>query len=102
MTTWIQYRIRSKWLHGNLPLIVLRLLRNSPMDRWEMLDSLYHSFGIAPDEKELERLVKSFLKLGYLRVMAGGKASRLRIDRGGLALLSRLEQEYKSIVSKYE
>ncbi len=102
MTTWMQYRIRSKWLDGNLPLIVLRLLRNVAMDRWEILDSLYNSFGISLDEKELEKLIKSFHDVGYLQVIRAGKRRRLRIDRSGLKLLSRLEREYLAIVSQYE
>src|SRR5712692_7130872 len=100
MTTWMEYRIRSKWLNGNLPLIVLKLLRNVSMDRWEILDSIYHSFGITPDEKELEKLIRSFHALGYLQITGSGKRTRLRIDRSGLRLLSRLEQEYKRILSQ--
>ncbi len=102
MTTWMQHRIRSKWLDGNLPLIVLRLLRNASMDRWEILDSLYHSFGITADEKELEKLIKSFHNLGCVQPIGSGKRTRLRIDRSGLRLLFRLEEGYLAIISQYE
>jgi hypothetical protein len=96
----MEYRIRSKLLDGNLPLIVLRLLRNVSMDKWEILDSIYHSFGISPDERELERLIKSFNDRGYLQITGNGKRARLRIQTSGVRLLSRLEQEYRAILSQ--
>ena len=97
MTTWVQYRIRSKWLDGNLPFIVLSLLAEAPLGRWEILDSLYRRFGITPNEKELERLVNSFVSLGLLRLLRGGAEPRLRIGRAGLRLLRRYEEMYRAV-----
>ena len=95
--TWVQYRIRSKWLDGNLPFIVLSLLAEAPLGRWEILDSFYRRFGIVPDEKELERLIDSFVSLGLLQLLRGRGEPRLRVGRAGLRLLRRYEETCRAI-----
>ena len=99
MTSWMQYRIRTKWLEGNLLLILLRLLREGPLAQWEILDSLYRSFGLSPDERIFGELVQSLGSQGYLSIRGEGKRHQLQISRDGLKLLSELEKEYKAIVS---
>ena len=98
MSTWMQYKIRARWFQGNLPLIILKLLRESPLGEWEILDSLYHSLRLAPNEREFERLIKSFVRLGYLQVVFWRKEPRLRINKAGLKLLSELEREQYAIL----
>ena len=99
MTTWMQYRIRTKWLEGNLLLILLKLLREGPLAQWEILDSLYHSFGLSPDERIFGELVQFLVSQGYLWIPAEGEVHQLQISRDGLKLLSEIEREYKAIVS---
>jgi DNA-binding PadR family transcriptional regulator len=97
MATWVQYRIRSKWLDGNLPFVVLTLLAEAPLGRWEILDSSYRRFGITPNEKELEKLINSFISLGLLRLLRGRGEPRLRIGKAGLRLLRRYEEMYRAV-----
>ncbi len=101
MSTWMQYKIRSRWFEGNLPLLILRLLRESPLGEWEILDSLFHSLRLQPNERELERLIKSFVRLGYLQVVRGRREPRLRINKAGLKLLSELEREQSAILREF-
>ena len=98
--SWMHYRIRSKWLDGNLPRLVLGLLAEAPLDRWEILDSCYRRFGIAPDEKELERLIDLYISLGLLRLLRGRGEPRLTIGRAGLGLLHRYEEMYRAVGSE--
>ena len=98
MSTWMQYKIRSKWFEGNLPLIILRLLREMPLGEWEILDSLYHTLRLAPNEREFEKIIKSFVRLGYLQVVSWRREPRLRINKAGLRLLSELEREHNAIL----
>jgi hypothetical protein len=97
MTTWMQFRIRSKWFDSNLPLVVLSLLAEAPLGIWEILDSLHRRFGITPNERELERLIKSFVSLGFLQVVIRRGEPRLRIDSAGLRLLRRYEEVYRAV-----
>ncbi len=100
MNSWMQYRIRSKWLKGNLSLVALRLLREKPLAEWEILDSLYHSFEFSPDEGKFKEFVQSLTSEGYIRLSAEAGMNRLQITEDGLRLLQELEKEYKDFLSK--
>lgn len=99
MTSWVQYRIRSKWLEGNLLLVALRLLRERSLAEWEILDSLYHSFEFSPDEGKFKELVQSLVSEGYVRLSGDTEMNRLQISGDGLRLLHELEKEYKDFLS---
>ena len=99
MTSWVQYRIRSKWLGGNLLLVALRLLRERPLAEWEILDSLYHSFEFSPDEGEFKEFVQSLASEGLIQSSGDAEMNRLEISEEGLRLLHKLEKEYKEFPS---
>ncbi|MBI3116999.1 MAG: hypothetical protein HYZ12_06670 [Thaumarchaeota archaeon] len=99
MNSWMQYRIRSKWLEGNLLLVALRLLRERPLAEWEILDSLYRSFEFSPDEGKFKEFVQSLATEGYIRLSGDAGMNRLQISEDGLRLLQELEREYKDFLS---
>jgi hypothetical protein len=92
------HRFRSSWLNENLQLIILRLLKSADLSEWEVLDLLYRRFGLAPDSKVFRRLVCNLESLDCVRFES--RSGRLRIARNGLILLSGLEAEYESILSR--
>lgn len=102
MTSWMQYRIRSRWLAGNLPLVILRLLRNAELCKWEVLDSLYRSFGLTPNDREFERTLEFLVSQGYLEAEKVNKKNRMRISTVGLKLLSEFEKEYFAIITNFD
>ncbi len=99
MNSWMQYRIRSKWLEANLSLVALRLLRERPLAEWEILDLLYHSFEFSPDEGKFKEFVQSLASEGCIRLSSEAGMNRLQISEDGLRLLQELEKEYKDFLS---
>ena len=99
MTSWVQYRIRSKWLGGNLLLVALTLLRERPLAEWEILDSLYHSFEFSPDEGEFKEFVRSLASKGLIQSSGDAEMNRLQISEKGLRLLHELEKESEDFLS---
>ena len=98
VSSWMLSRFRSAWLSQNLALLVLRLLRESSQNEWEILYRLHSRYGFSPAEREFWRSENSIVEDGYAS-MEPGPGGRLRITSAGLGLLLRLEEEHRSVVS---
>ncbi len=92
-------RSRWAWLSANLPLIVLRLLRESALSEWEILSRIHSSYGLSPSAHEFGRLEKSLVGEGYASVDSRLEGDKLQITTEGLRLLLRLEEEYRAVVA---
>jgi hypothetical protein len=92
-------RSRGAWLSANLPLMVLRLLRESALSEWEILSRLHSSYGLSPSAQEFGRLEKSLVGEGYASVDSLVGGDKLQITAEGLRLLLRLEEEYRAVVA---
>ena len=92
-------RFRSAWLTENMPLLVLRLLREASLSEWEILSQLHSKYGLTPSNREFGRLEKGLLGKGYANLESEHGGEKLCITSQGIGLLSRLEKEYKEIVS---
>ena len=95
-TNWMLYRIRSRWLNGNLPLLVLGLLREADLCDWEILDSLYRRYGMTPETREFQNLLNSLVRQGYVEVRRSKDTYRLRVRESGMKLLSEFERVYET------
>lgn len=83
-----------------MPLLVLRLLRESSQSEWEILSRLHLRYGFTPSAREFARLEKALINSGYATIeQAIGGGSRLRITAKGIGVLVRLENEYRGVVS---
>lgn len=92
-------RFRSAWLAENMPLLVLRLLRDSSLTEWEILSRLHSKYALTPTNREFGRLEKGLLGNGYVSIESEIGEDKLRITAKGAGLLVRLEDEYREIVS---
>ena len=92
-------RFRSAWLSQNMVLLVLRLLRGSPLSEWEILSTLHSRYGLNPTAQEFERLEKELVAEGLTLVEFGEDGGRLKITTAGLGALRRLEEEHRAVVS---
>ena len=99
-STWMVQRLRSAFLRENTLLIVLRLLRDTGLSEWEILEILHSRYGSVPTAKEFRKLCELMVRGGYAEIEAGEAARRLQITRSGVKLLSRLEDEYQSMLSE--
>jgi hypothetical protein len=98
VSTWMLQRFRSAWLAANLPLLVLRLLRESILSEWEILSRLHEKYGLNPTAHEFGRLEKWLLDKGFVSIEAHADGEKLQITTEGLGLLRRLEDEYRAVV----
>ena len=101
-SSWVIHRFRRAFLQENLTLVSLRLLRGSEMSEWEVLDSIYSRYRLAPDAKEIRKVLDALVSGGYASSELAGEVRKLRITRTGLELLQGLEEEYRAIVSRIE
>jgi hypothetical protein len=92
-------RFRSAWLSENMPMLVLRLLRDTSLTEWEILSRLHSRYGLTPSSREFGRLEKSLLGKGFVSLESETSRDKLRITNEGVGLLVRLEKEYADIVS---
>jgi hypothetical protein len=99
VSSWMLQRSRSAWLSANLPLLVLRLLRESSLSEWEVLSRLHSRYGLSPSAHEFGRLEKSLLGEGYARLDPWPGGDKLGITSEGLGLLRRLEEEHREVVA---
>ena len=97
--TWVLHRFRSAFVQGNLALIVLRLLVDSEMSEWEVMNALYDRYGSSPTSKEFRRLVDELLEGAYATTVEVEETRKLRISNQGRRLFQRLEDEYRQVVS---
>ena len=81
-------------------MAVLRLLKQTDLSEWQIMDSLYRLFGTAPDWKAFRTSLELLTSQGFLEVKNGGEARQLRVSKAGIKLLSALEKEYDAIVLK--
>lgn len=89
--SWMQFRIRSKWLKANLQLVILSALRSQPMDKWELIDEIYSRSGLRPEEEELRSTLDQLIREGFVAAAIEKCQTRMHINSLGLELLSRLE-----------
>lgn len=101
-SSWVIHRFRRAFLQENLMLITLRLLKRSEASEWEVLDSIYSRYRLAPDAKEFRRVLDALVSGGYASSEPGYDVRNLRITRTGLKLLRGLEDEYRAIVLSIE
>ena len=85
---------------ANLPLLVLRLIRDSSLNEWEILATLHKSFVIDPNARGLDLLKRTLLTGGYATTELGGGDAKLRITTKGMGLLERIELENLAFVSR--
>ncbi len=97
-SSWMLQRFRSAWLTENMPMLVLRLLREASLTEWEILSLLHSRYGLTPSTREFARLEKGILAKGYASIEAEAGGDKLRITAEGITLLLRLEKEYRQIV----
>lgn len=97
-SSWVVHRFRRAFLQENLMLVTLRLLKSSETSEWEVLDSIYSRYRLAPDAREFRKVLDALVSGGYARAEPGYEVGRLRITKTGLKLLRRLEDEYRAIV----
>ncbi len=98
-STWILQRFRSALFHENLVLIVLRLLEDSEPTEWEVLNSMYARYRLAPNAKEFRKMLETLVSGAYVGYETVEGSRRLRMTKAGARLLRRLEEEYRAIVS---
>ncbi|MGH9918677.1 MAG: hypothetical protein ACRD6W_07405 [Nitrososphaerales archaeon] len=91
-------RFRSAWLSENLALLVLRLLKRSTLNEWEILFTLHSRYGLNPSAREFQRLEKTLVGEGYALVDPGKHGGKLKITAAGLGALRRLEEEHQTVV----
>ena len=76
MMSWMQFRIRSRWLKANLPLVILSALRSQPMSKWELIDEIYSRSGLRPEEEELRSALDLLIREGFMRPAVEQSQSR--------------------------
>jgi hypothetical protein len=81
---------------------VLNLLKESDLNEWQIMDTLYRVFGIVLNGEKLGAFLKSLIEQGFVKVRADGEKPRLRISDAGVRLLAALEKEYGAILSKFD
>jgi|SRR5271170_3623642 len=101
-SSWVIHRFRRAFLREQILLITLRLLRDSQRSEWEVLDSLYSRYRLAPDPKDFRKLVDSLVNGGFASCGEVGDVRRLTITRAGVKLLHGLEEEYLAVMSSIE
>jgi len=92
-------RFRSALLSQNLPLLVLRLLRESALSEFEILSRLHARYGLTPSAREFGRLKRTLLHEGYVKLESGQACDRLEITATGILLLRLLEEEQRAVAS---
>lgn len=100
--TWIVRRMRIAFLRENMLLIVLKLLREGEKGEWEVLSALDSRFGLTPSAKEFRKVEETLVGGGYARLERPDGSRVLRMTDVGAALLGRLEEEYRAVVSGYD
>jgi hypothetical protein len=85
-------------LRENLLLVVLRLLKESQLSEWEILDLLYSRYESTPSVKEFRKLTETLVEGGYASFIWENRTDKLQVSEAGITLLRRLEEEYDSII----
>ncbi len=101
-SSWISQRFRSAWLSANLPLIVLRTIRESGMSEWEIFASLHRRLGIVPDPRDFHRVRRALLGEGYVLLEQESGDRRMMITEEGFHLLSLLEREHWAMAAEVD
>lgn len=96
---WTLTRFRSAWLTQNLDLLVLKLLRESTLSEWEILSRLHSRYGLNPTPREFARLERDLTGKGFASFEQASGEEKFEITSRGLTLLSRMEEEYRSVVA---
>lgn len=99
VSNWMLSRFRSAWLSQNLALLVLRLLKESGLSEWEILSALHSRYGLDPTAREFGKLEKELVGGGYVLLESDEGGGKLQITGAGISALSRLEEEYRMVVS---
>lgn len=101
-SSWVIQRFRRAFLYQNLLLITLRLLSDSELSEWEVLDSLYSRYRLALDAKDFRKMVDVLVNGGFASYDEADQVGKLRITGTGVRLLHGLEDEYRAITSSIE
>ena len=96
---WVIRGFRRAFLEENAILLILRLLRDSELSEWEVLDSLYSRYRLAPERNDFHLLLHSLVDGGFARYEEAEDSGRLNITRAGVELLHALEDEYRAVMS---
>lgn len=97
--TWIIRRMRIALLRENMLLIVLRMLSEGEKGEWEVLSALDSRFGLTPSAKEFRKVEETLVGGGYATLVRPEGSRVLRMTDVGAALLRRLEEEYRAVLS---
>jgi len=98
-SNWMMSRFRTAWLSENLPLFVLRLLRDTAMSEFEVLSRLHARYAMTPNSREFGCLKRAFMREGYARLEPGPEGDVLVVTASGVRLLRLLEDEHRAVVS---
>ena len=97
MANWVQHRIRSKWTETILPIVILDVISKREPDEWELMNMVHDTLGSTWSQENARKILESLIRDHFVHVETG--SMKLRVDREGSQLLSRLHKEYAEIVS---